>query len=908
MAKKKEVFEEGYVFKAEGKKVEDISTEELEGKDFDPIFITEKCIEFGKALTGITLYKYQEYIVFAIIYSIITFRGAVLSVLLSRQSGKSESMAFVIDTLTVLLPALAKFIPELEQFSSGFRVGLFAPQSDQVVTTYSRAMGRLNSANAEMILSDPDIDVYLNSDARLALSNGSFLMGQVASKQSKIESKTYDLVIVEEAQDVDDFICSKCYSEDTKINMPYGDWVTIKDCVERKTCVMTPDGKVKPTEWLNTGVQEVFRVELCNGRHLDITELHRNLTYRRTYNSRKPFECLTKDLKVGDKLAVKDTVPTFGHYGDYSMGLVLGLLLGDGNFTSSDVNFCGFDEVWEYVTPHVEKLGCKAFRRVHNTKNGLYEGSFINPTHSNSKPNKIKRWLKELGLWGLSGYYKYIPNLPYSEEFLKGLMCGLFEADGSVQALKKGNIRYASISKRLVEDISFHLQKFGVHCSISSKDQDGGLGKSSNILYELHIRDRISVIRFADTFRLITKNDKLDKAKKIAGSLNTRAGCTKVFDDGNRYVRIKSIESVGYKQTYCVTVPTEGHWILANGIVSGNSIEPMVSSTAGTIVKVGTTGQYKNHFWYEILNNRRLDRSIIDPRLRNHFEYDYKAIIAARKEQFEKDGKKFHLNYEADIMRKKQRWGEESQAFKLAYALIWDLESGMLITDKDWEKIVNRKKGFAEVTGKDYVVAGLDIAKSPASTILTIAKVTYGEDIYEKPFKEIVAWVDLGGVGYETQHHMIVDFLIEFGVQTLYADYTGVGKPVVERLMYACGEYVDIEPYTFSQQSKSDMWYNLLSEIQTRRLIIPANKRVRATPEFIKFEEQMKNCQKYFNGNYLVCEKSDGYFDDYVDSLGLMCMAANKEQTSEYEVEEMDNPFYSTMDNRRTVDRASYRT
>ena len=118
-------------------------------------------------------------------------------------------MAFVIDTLCVILPALASIIPDLEQFKTGFRVGLFAPQSDQVVTTYSRSMTRLRSANADMVLTDPDIDVWLESVARLELSNGSFLAGQVASKQSKIESKTYDLVIVEEAQDVDDLIVSK---------------------------------------------------------------------------------------------------------------------------------------------------------------------------------------------------------------------------------------------------------------------------------------------------------------------------------------------------------------------------------------------------------------------------------------------------------------------------------------------------------------------------------------------------------------------------------------------------------------------------------------------------------------------------------------------------------------------------
>jgi len=888
--------EEGYVFPTTGGSADSIKTEELEGKtiSFDAHEITSKIMEFGKILTGLPLYKYQEDVAYAIIYSVITFSGDVKTVLLSRQSGKSEVMAFVIDTLTVLLPALAKVIPDLEQFSTGFRVGLFAPQSDQVVTTYSRAMTRINSANAEMVLEDPDIDIYLKSSARLELSNGSFLAGQVASKQSKIESKTYDLVIVEEAQDVEDLIISKCYSEDTKINMPYGDWITIKDVVERKTEVMTPEGKIKPSAWLNTGVQEVFRIELCNGRHLDVTSLHRNLTFRRNHNGQKPFECVTKDLRVGDRLAVRDMLPTFGHYGDYSMGVVLGLLLGDGCFTKG-VQFCGFKEVWDYVIPHVNHMGCTVSMKEPKGS-GLIEGAFVNMEHCNDhKSNKIQWWLKDLGLYGLTGFNKFIPNLPYSREFLKGLICGLFEADGSVQALKKGNVRYASISKRLVEDISFQLQKFGVHCSISVKDQQGGFGKSSNRLYELHIRDGLSVIRFAETFRLITKNDALDKACKIAKSLNSNAGCAKVYEDGNRYVRIKSITSIGSKQTYCVTVPTEGHWIIANGIVSGNSIEPMLSSTAGTLIKVGTTGMYKNHFWYEIQNNRNLDRKVIDPRIRNHFEYDYKKIIADRRKQFEVDGKRFHLNYEADIMRKKQRWGEDSQAFKLAYALIWDLESGMLLTDKEYNAIINRKLGTNFPDAHDYVVAGLDIGKSPAETVLTVGKVTKGEDIFEKPYKQILDWVALGGMDYEAQHHAILDAIVEYNISTIFADYTGVGKAVVDRLMYACGEYVNVVPYVFSSQSKSDMWFGFTSDIQTRRLIVPANKKVRATMNYSKFEEQMKNCQKYFNGPYMVCEKSDGYFDDFVDSCALMCLAANSEQEVEGDMEVLENPLYSAV-------------
>lgn len=534
--KKKPLKEDGFVFETTGGSVTDIDTSDMAGRSvsFDAHFITGKIMDFGKVLTGIPLYSYQEEIAYRIIYSVITFEGSVLTVLLSRQSGKSETMAFVIDTLTVLLPALAKIIPDLEQFSNGFRVGLFAPQSDQVVTTYSRAMTRLTSANAEMVLSDPDLLVSLESEVRLNLSNGSFLAGQVASKQSKIESKTYDLIIIEEAQDTDDFLVAK-------------------------------------------------------------------------------------------------------------------------------------------------------------------------------------------------------------------------------------------------------------------------------------------------------------------------------------------------------------------------SIEPMLTATGGTLVKVGTTGVTKNHFWYEIQANRNHDRKIPDKRLRNHFEYAYKEIISARRHQFEIDHKKFHLNYEADILRKRERWGEDSQAFKLAYALVWDLESGMLISDKEFNTLLNRKLGFQEPSTGDYVVAGLDIGKAPAETVLTIAKVWYTDDPFEKPYKQILAWVCLGGLDYEAQHHEILNYIVEYNISTIFADYTGVGKPVVDRLVYACGEYVNIEPYTFTAQSKSDMWYNFTSDIQTRRLIVPANRMVRGTIEFQKFEEQMKNCQKYFNGAYMVCEKSEGYFDDMVDSCALMCLAANAQREAESELEVDDNPLFSNL-------------
>jgi hypothetical protein len=481
---------------------------------YDPHEMTEKIIQFGLALTGIPLYQYQYDTAYRIIYSIVAFEGETLTVLWARQSGKSETMAFIVVTLTVLLPTLAKIIPEFDQWKGGFHIGLFAPQGDQVVTTYNRAMSRLRSANAKMILNDPDIDTDLIYEARYHLSNGSTLTGQTASRNSKIESKTYDLVVCEEAQELNDFMVQK-------------------------------------------------------------------------------------------------------------------------------------------------------------------------------------------------------------------------------------------------------------------------------------------------------------------------------------------------------------------------SIEPMVTATGGTIAKVGTTGTHKSDFFHEIQRNSQRSRAAKDPRLKFHFEFDYKEIIRQKRDQYRKDGKRFHLNYENIIAKQIEKRGPHAEVFKLSYALQWELETGMFVTDKDWLTIINRKKGFANSTPnpEDFIVAGLDIAKEHASTILTIVKVDYSKS--EVPHKEVLKFIELHAISYAEQLQAIVYYLDHYGVDRLVADYTGVGKPFIDMVVAECGDWVEIIPYNFTRASKSDMWVALLSDIQEGRIEIPANKTARETDEYKNCEDQFKGMLKYYEGSYLVAHKSPGYFDDYPDSLGLAIVAAN---------------------------------
>jgi hypothetical protein len=511
---------------------------------FDPDYIAEQTIVFGKVLTDIPIYEYQHRSAFRIIKALLTLEGGILTFLFSRQSGKTEVMAFTVDTMCVMAPIFAKLFPELDQYKDGIHIGLFAPQSDQVVTTYSRCLSRLKSDNAQLVLEDPDIDTELNSESRLILDNGSYLKGQVAAKTSKIESKTYHWVIMEEAQDIDDFLAQK-------------------------------------------------------------------------------------------------------------------------------------------------------------------------------------------------------------------------------------------------------------------------------------------------------------------------------------------------------------------------SIEPMVSATNGLICKVGTTGTRKNHFWYDIQTNKRNSRKASDPKFADHHEYNYKEVIKFKRKQFDVDGKIFHLNYEKDVLRKRERWGEDSDAFRLGFALQWALDSGMFITDADWDRIINKKKGFKFEADKDsWNVGGLDIGKMQNPTVLTVGKSWLRDEMDDAYTKEVYRWFEWLGEDYDSLHYLIVNAVLDYDLDVLALDYTGVGKAVGDRLISELGEYVQIIPYTFSKQSKSDLWQNLQGDIRHSRIVIPANKQTQHTQEYIKCERELKGLLKWWDGSYLVAQKGDSAddADDYPDSLALFAWAGNVRVEKDMEESSSNELFGQTLKGRNLIE------
>lgn len=199
---------------------------------------------FSNIFSGMRMYPYQEEFGRRMIESLITNDGDELTALFARQMGKTEVVANVVCSLMVLLPLLAGipiYSHLLAKFSRGLLVGTFAPVKEQAKTLYERINDRLTSPRAEKILADPEINdvVEEKGSVRQLRRLRSLVRVMTAHPKAQIESKTYHLIIMDEAQ--------KCFPAGTKVRTTEGD-VPIEKIVEggrRDWTIAVHDGENK---------------------------------------------------------------------------------------------------------------------------------------------------------------------------------------------------------------------------------------------------------------------------------------------------------------------------------------------------------------------------------------------------------------------------------------------------------------------------------------------------------------------------------------------------------------------------------------------------------------------------------------------------------------------------------------
>jgi len=195
-------------------KENEVEVQTVDWGNFKVSNLVDKIMLYTKTLTGITLHPYQKVFQRRIIESVLLNDGEELTALFSRQSGKTEVVAITAVGLMSILPVLAKIFPkQLGHFKHGLRIGLFAPQSEQAETAHERMYARLNSEEAEEILRDPDLSATARIRNSMVTVEGegwtSYCRLQSAAKQAKVESKTYDILILDEAQEITELKVTK---------------------------------------------------------------------------------------------------------------------------------------------------------------------------------------------------------------------------------------------------------------------------------------------------------------------------------------------------------------------------------------------------------------------------------------------------------------------------------------------------------------------------------------------------------------------------------------------------------------------------------------------------------------------------------------------------------------------------
>lgn len=174
-------------------------------KRFSTLDIIDKLVILGEQMMGCKLHDYQKRFLIAILKSFIDNDGDTITALISRQAGKTQVNATAICIILVVIPAMAKYFPKLKKFERGVKVGAYSPVTDQVETLLYRVKFALRSYEGQQVLSDKDINSELvPGEGDINLTNGSYFIAKGAGGNSKLESKTHDIVFIDEAQSMDD--------------------------------------------------------------------------------------------------------------------------------------------------------------------------------------------------------------------------------------------------------------------------------------------------------------------------------------------------------------------------------------------------------------------------------------------------------------------------------------------------------------------------------------------------------------------------------------------------------------------------------------------------------------------------------------------------------------------------------
>ncbi len=295
---------------------------------------------------------------------------------------------------------------------------------------------------------------------------------------------------------------------------------------------------------------------------------------------------------------------------------------------------------------------------------------------------------------------------------------------------------------------------------------------------------------------------------------------------------------------------------------------PMGSSTNVTTIHYGTT--WDDSTLLEEIKETNLELEKKDG-IKRHFRYDWQEIS------------KYNPDYRRYVLGERLRLGKDHPLFRTQYALLPIKGGGGFLSRQQIVLMLGthpRLKGPQD--SKTPYVAGIDLAgeregdervaltaarPKQDSTVITIAEL----DVLQRSKLLLVEQYQWTGTPHSQLYPQIVDILRRWSCTRVLVDATGIGQPVASFLRKEVGPRVI--PFTFTQKSKSDMGFELLSFVNSGRLKLYRQDGSREHKEtMFQLEKAKAQYRPNQTMNFYV-DPSEGH-DDFLMSLALTVEAA----------------------------------
>jgi len=315
---------------------------------------------------------------------------------------------------------------------------------------------------------------------------------------------------------------------------------------------------------------DVYRVVTEDGYEIKATEWHDFYTTR--------GKITLAELRVGDELLVQSGKGQFGGCGSEELGLVLGLITGDGHFTTRKGKRAVVVDLWgedrnfaQEIVGYVNQMIAGWANRPRH-----YRVSAVAVAERNLLSIKSAILARVLEHYGFGATAKsQVPEIVWrgNEECVRGYLRGLFQCDGTIntrgQADSRCSVRLASSYPSLLKDVQVLLANFGIFCRVVERRAAGERalpdGKGGRRMYACKadyelIIDGESRERFMSEIGFITEGKNAKYRGWVAG---------KALRKTQRFVsRIAAITPAGRAAVFDTT-QADHNTVIFNGLVTG---------------------------------------------------------------------------------------------------------------------------------------------------------------------------------------------------------------------------------------------------------------------------------------------------------------------------------------------------